>query len=133
MHNLKKPYISKYSSKEQLLIGEIALTTGNGNVLKVDFGPSGFISDLTTCPSFLDFWLNDLDSPFPYAAIFHDAAMQIPEKMSINDVPIPYGLLDTRKKQDEIYLYSLLALGVNPRLSLLLYSLVRLWSMLHIF
>lgn len=130
MKNLIKPRLVKRGKnanwKTPYSLDTDLVLRFNNTVLYVKAGDD-FTTDLTTCPRWLDPWLNDLNSPYPYAAIIHDAALKGGSNLQLGSVPLaPY--LESRECADNIYLSALLKLGANPAIAFLLYSVVRAWS-----
>lgn len=113
------------------LVSDLAIESDLGLITVEAIYRDGYLStDLTTCPSCFDWLLNDLDKPYPYAAIIHDALLDYVVNVTIDGKQI---LVKNRREKDDLYLAALLSLGANKPLSYILYCLVRIWSLLQVF
>jgi len=90
------------------------------------------VTDLTTCPKWMDKWLNNLDTFYPYCAIFHDALLH-----PYSTVYVVYGqdttqtkrIIQSDRSESDIAYYRLLkAAGANDIVAALLYTAVTFWS-----
>lgn len=107
LNQIRKNRITRYSA-EYYRVERILIFTHGKELYLV---PPGFVTDLTSCPSFLDPYLNDLDTSIPYCALLHDYLLKERPDVDAN----------------RVFLHKLLNEGVDPLLSHTLYLVTVVW------